>query len=121
LKQQILINMETQHPLILVFYLDKELMSNPQIIQPFAESVNQTIAARNSNIIAFFIPTTGEEWVDCINPILVEPTKMEEINKMIEDIKKNFSIDVEVGNDEIILDEKPCTCGCNPEGKCLCD
>jgi len=79
-------------PLLIVFYLDREMMSNPDIIQPFAESVNQAITQREANAMAFFIPTDGEERIECINPIQVEETEMERINGIIGDIVKNFDI-----------------------------
>lgn len=115
--------MEKQYPLIIVFYLDAELMANPQIIKPFADSVNDALAKRKANAIAFFIPTKGEERVECINPIMVKEADMAEINKMVEDIKSSFSIgvDINVPDEEITLDEKPCDCGDNPDGKCKCD
>lgn len=115
--------MEKQYPLIIVFYLDAELMANPQIIKPFADSVNDALAKRKANAIAFFIPTKGEERVECINPIMVKEADMAEINKMVEDIKSSFSIgvDINVPDEEIILDEKPCDCGDNSDGKCKCD
>ena len=115
--------MEKQYPLIIVFYLDAELMSNPQIIKPFADSVNDALAKRKANAIAFFIPTKGEERVECINPIMVKDADMAEINKMVEDIKASFSIgvDINVPDEEIILDEKPCECGDNLDGECKCD
>lgn len=115
--------MEKQYPLIIVFYLDAELMANPQIIKPFADSVNDALSTRKANAMAFFIPTKGEERVECINPIMVKDADMEEINKMVEDIKASFSVgvDLNIPDEEIILDEKPCDCGQNPDGKCKCD
>ena len=115
--------MEKQYPLIIVFYLDAELMANPQIIKPFADSVNDALSIRKANAMAFFIPTKGEERVECINPIMVKDADMEEINKMVEDIKASFSVgvDLNIPDEEIILDEKPCDCGQNPDGKCKCD
>ena len=115
--------MDKQYPLIIVFYLDAELMANPQIIKPFADSVNDALAKRQANAMAFFIPTKGEERVECINPIMVKDADMEEINKMVEDIKASFSVgvDLNIPDEEIILDEKPCDCGQNPDGKCKCD
>ena len=115
--------MEKQYPLIIVFYLDSELMSNPKIIKPFADSVNDALAKRKANALAFFIPTKCEERVECINPVMVKDVDMEEINKMVEDIKASFSIgiDINVPDEEIILDEKPCDCGKNQDGKCKCD
>jgi hypothetical protein len=84
--------MEKGYPLMLVFYLDREMMMNPDIIQPFAESVNQALAQREANAMAFFIPTDGEERIECINPIQVEETDMKKIYEMAEDIRANFDI-----------------------------
>lgn len=92
------------HPLIIVFYIDREMMSNPEVIQPFADSVNDILAKKDANAIAFFVPTDGEERVECINPLQVEKADMVKINKMVEDIKNQFSIgaDIDVPNNEII-------------------
>lgn len=115
--------MEKQHPLIIVFYLDAELMKNPEIIKPFAESVNDALAIRKANAIAFFLPTKGEEKIECVNPVMIKEADMVEINKMIEDIKASFAIgiDIDVPDEEIMLDGKPCNCGNNPDGNCKCD
>lgn len=87
------------YPLILVFYLDRELMANPDIIGPFAEHINQTIALREANAMAFFLPTDGEERIECINPIQMEPTKMDKIMRMVDQIAENF-LDIGQGADE---------------------
>ncbi len=68
------------------------MMMNPDIIQPFAESVNDALSQRKANALAFFLPTDGEERVECINPVQVEETEMSRINKIIEDITNNFDI-----------------------------
>ena len=82
--------MENQHPLIIVFYLDAELMKTKEIIQPFAESVNQMLAHKKANALAFFIPTNGEERVECISHV-TEPLK-NNVKQLISDIKENFKI-----------------------------
>lgn len=81
------------HPLILVFYLDRELMENKDIIGPFAESINRMLHDKQSNVLAFFLPTDGVERVECINPVIVSEPDMERINGIIHDIKTTFSID----------------------------
>lgn len=116
--------MENNYPLVLVFYLDAELMKNPQIIKQFAESIDKMLAFKKANALAFFLPTNGEERVECINPIMVKEADMEKVNKLIEDIKENFSIgvDMDIAIDETVVDEpKPCDCGNNPNGNCKCD
>jgi hypothetical protein len=82
-------------PLIIVFYLDTDLMKNSDIITPFVEAVNNLLDFKKANAIALFVPTNGEERVECINPILVPEVDMIKINDMIYDIKKQFSIGTE--------------------------
>jgi hypothetical protein len=86
---------DKQYPLILVFYLDADLMSNREIMQPFADYVNDMIDAKQANMMAFFLPTHEEERVECINPIMMAEPDMEKINSMIEEIKVQFSIGVD--------------------------
>jgi hypothetical protein len=111
--------MENNHPLILVFYLDAEMMQNREIIQPFAESVNYMIEQKNANMMAFFLPTTGEERLECINPVTLSEPDMEKVQQMIKDIQEQFSvgIDLDVKDEEIELENKPCECG----GNCKCE
>jgi len=114
--------MENKYPLVIVFYLDADMMKIKEIIQPFVESVNHMLKVKDANAMAFFLPTKGEERVECINPVIMKEADMEKVNKIIEDIKYNFSVGVDVGIDEeeISLDSKPCDCGNNPDGECNC-
>lgn len=118
--------MSTNYPLLIIFYLEKDLMQQQEIIKPFVESVNFLIEQKNANVLAFFLPTDGEPRIECINPLIVAEADMEKINKMVEDIKENFSVglDIDVSDEEIELDTpeaKPCECGKNADGKCKCD
>jgi hypothetical protein len=81
-----------EQPIVLVFYLNRELMSNGEIIQPFVEAVNQSIADREANMMAYFLPTDGQERVDCINPLLATPDEKTRIGEMIDEISKSFDI-----------------------------
>lgn len=91
------------YPLILVFYLDRDMMNNPQIIQPFADSVNNILAQKDANAMAFFLPTDDAERIECINPKQVEPAEMERINTIINDLIVNF----DMGSKEDDFDEEP--------------
>ena len=95
--------MDKGYPLIIVFYLDRELMRNKDIMLPFTESINNTIAIREANAMAFFMPTDKEERIEVLNPLTVPEDKMEEVNKIIEDLKTNF--DIGKGADENLEDE----------------
>lgn len=113
---------QTNYPMVLVFYLDLEMMKQTEIITPFVEGVNNMLHQKNANALAFFLPTTGEEKVECINPIMIKEADMDKINTIIEDIKTNFSIAAEMGLNEveILIENKPCECGVNPDGSCKC-
>jgi len=80
------------HPLVLVFYLDREMMKNHEIIKAFAESINQMIHIKKLNALALFMPTDDEERVECINPAIVSDEQFSKITKLISDIENNFSI-----------------------------
>ncbi len=87
-------------PLILVFYLDREMMANQEVMEIVIKQVEDTIEYKKLNILAFFLPTDDKERIECINPIQVEETEMSRINKIIEDLTKNF--DIGQGADENI-------------------
>jgi hypothetical protein len=85
-------NIEKGYPLILVFYLDREVMMQGEIIRAFADSVNNAIAQREANCMAFFLPTDGEERIECINPVMMHDADMEKVNQMIQDLASNFDV-----------------------------
>lgn len=95
--------MENAHPLIIVFYLDRELMNNQEIMHIITNQVNDALLSKDANALAFFLPTDESERVECINPIMVEDADMDRINKIITDITTSF--DVAQGADEGIDDE----------------
>ncbi len=110
---------EKENPLVLVFYIDREMITDTQLINPFVESVNHMIETKGANMMAFFLPTDGEERIECLNPKLIQEPEMEKITQMISDIKEAFSVgvDIDVPDEEITLDEDPCGCG----GNCECN
>ncbi len=88
-------NNKNEHPLVLVFYLDRDLMQNPEIIKAFSEAINRLINVKQLNALALFMPTDGEERVECINPVIATDEQISHISKLIEDIKKQFSVGVD--------------------------
>jgi len=103
---------EKGYPLMLVFYMDRELLAS-EVMGQIAMSINDAIAEREANAMAFFVPTDGEERIECINPVQVAEAEMKKINSIVKDLTKNFDIgqgadkgkDNEV-NDIIIEDEE---------------
>jgi len=85
-------NKNCNSPLVLVFYLDREVMMQGDIIRAFADSVNNAIAQREANCMAFFLPTDGEERIECINPVMLHEADMKKVDQMIQDLASNFDI-----------------------------
>jgi len=88
-------------PLVLVFYLDRELMKQVEIIEPFSTAINDMLAKKDANAIALFIPTDNNERVECINPKVISDETQEKVNLLINDITKNF--DIGTNEDDIVV------------------
>ena len=88
-----------QYPLILVFYLDRILMQEPQILKPFTDLINDTIAERDANIMALFMPTDDNERIECLNPLMATEEEKGRITKMLDEMTAEFSIGGDL-NDE---------------------
>lgn len=111
-------------PLILAFYIDREMITDNRLIQPFIESVNHMIEQKQANIMAFFLPCDdGNERIEALNPVGLKEPDMERINNLIRDIEQNFSIGakIDVPIEEIEIKNKECVCGNNPNGNCQCE
>ena len=103
--------MENNYPLVLVFYLNREALSDSRIGQPFVESINEMIKIKKLNMIAFFMPTDGEERIECINPVTATKEQMEKINKMIDEINNQFGLNTKIDlpndlSEDLMLDEE---------------
>lgn len=83
--------MEKGYPLMLVFYMDRELMAS-EVMSQIAMSVNDAIALRDANAMAFFVPTDGEERIEQISYINDKIIDMNHVNKLVDDIKESFTI-----------------------------
>jgi intergrase/recombinase len=92
-----------EYPLVIVFYLDREMMKNVEITRKFAESVDELIKIKKFNALAFFLPTDTEERVECINPIIATKEQMDTVEKLISEISKNFGIGDTTQNENNVL------------------
>lgn len=80
-------------PTVFVFYLDREVLKNPEIRGGFASSVNTVFSQKHFNAIAFFMPTDTEERIECINPKLVPEDEYAKVVKMLEECQKLFDME----------------------------
>jgi hypothetical protein len=85
------------HPIVLAFYLNREMLVNTELTSEYVKSVNDLIATKEYNVMAFFMPTDGEDRLECLNPIVMTDELKAEVYPIIEDIKKSFDIEEKKG------------------------
>ena len=81
------------HPIVLAFYLNREMLVNTELTSEYVKSVNDLIATKEYTVMAFFMPTDGEDRLECLNPIVMTDELKVEVYPIIEDIKKSFDIE----------------------------
>jgi len=83
---------KNEQPLILVFYMYHETLVQGDMMKVISEAVEESLKKKGVNAVCFYVPTKDNERVECINPVLATEEQIEQINKLIEDIEKNFDI-----------------------------
>jgi hypothetical protein len=62
----------------------------------YGETVREYLENRGDDVRLFFLPTDGQERIECINPVYIDDeTEYEKLNDMIEDLSNKFQIGVE--------------------------
>jgi len=89
---------DCNHPIVLAFYLNREMLSKTQLTQEYVNSVNEMIAKKEYNVMAFFMPTDGDDRLECLNPLLMTEELKQEVYPILEDIQKSFDINLESGS-----------------------
>lgn len=83
-------------PLILVFYLEKSLFTNTDMIRIYGENVKEYLENRGDEVRLFFMPTEGKEEIKCINPIYIDESEdIQNLNDLISDLENKFQVGVE--------------------------
>ena len=89
------------YPLMLVCYINTEVITDNSVMNEIVENFNSALAHREANAMAFFVPTDGEERIECINPVIATPEQLTNIDVLITELKNRFDIDtVKQNNDE---------------------
>jgi|SRR5210317_353362 hypothetical protein len=85
----------TYSPLILVFYLQKDLFTNREMIATYGENVKQYLENRGDDVRLFFLPTEEQEKIVCVNPVYIEDqNEFDKLNDLIEDLTNKFQVGV---------------------------
>ena len=95
---------EKGYPLTIVFYLNRGLMEEKDIMIPFSKHIQSVLEQRDANAIALFMPTDGEERIECINPVIATEEQLERVEVLIQNLEKLS--DINQGADEEIKEDE---------------
>ncbi len=78
-------------PLFLVFYLNRGLFENKELVASYGENVKKYLDDRGDNVRLFFMPTDSEERIECINPHYVgDKDQFSKIEGLIEELESQL-------------------------------
>ena len=87
---------KADEPLILVFYLDSGVFAEQEMVKAYSENVKNYFDENGDNVRLFFMPTSGEERIECINPVYItEKTEIDKLNELTEKLEEMFQVGVE--------------------------
>jgi hypothetical protein len=87
----------TDSPLILVFYLDRGSFANSELVHTYGENVKRYLEEKGDNVRLFFMPTDGEEKINCINPVYIEnKEEFKKLNELIENLSNQFQLNKDI-------------------------
>ncbi len=83
----------SEKPLFLVFYLNRDLFANKQLVAAYGENVKKYLEDKGDNVRLFFIPTDSEEKIVCINPLYIEDeNEYKKIDTLIRNLEERFDV-----------------------------
>jgi hypothetical protein len=89
-------------PLILVFYIFRDVLSNPEIRNQYAKSVEEYFNKKGDDVRIFFIPTDTEERLECVNPKFIDDKNTyDKLVKDLEEVKIKFDVGVDNGFNDL--------------------
>jgi hypothetical protein len=93
--------LKADEPLILVFYLAREMFAEQSMMKMYSENVKKHFDQHGDNVRLFFMPTDSEERIECINPVYItDENEMEKLNKLTDEMENLFQVGVESLNQE---------------------
>ncbi len=82
--------------LILVFYLDQSNFVQQDLLKAYSENVKRYFDDNGDNVRLFFIPTKGQEKIECINPVyLTDRSEIDKLNDLISKLEEMFQVGVD--------------------------
>tara|TARA_B110000211_G_C13761801_1_gene413515 strand:- start:50 stop:562 length:513 start_codon:yes stop_codon:yes gene_type:complete len=88
--------LKKDEPLILVFYLDRGLWEDRQMVATYGENVKKYFDTTGDDVRLFFLPTDKEERIECINPLYITEQKdVQKLNTLTDKLEELFQVGVE--------------------------
>ena len=78
--------------LLLVFYLHSSTFETPEIVEAYTDGVKAGMDKVGIKGMYFFLPTEGEDRIDCINPRLVTEKEFADTKEKLDRIQKLLDI-----------------------------
>lgn len=89
-------DLKPDEPLILVFYLHESNFTNQEMLKTYSQSVKAYFDENGDNVRLFFMRTSGEEKIECINPVYItEKTEIDKLNELTSNLEEMFQIGAE--------------------------
>jgi hypothetical protein len=92
--------MSKEQPMVIVVYMDRNVMSDAESMKIISTSIQEAFEVKGGNTVTLFVPTDGQEKIECINPAIATEEQMNKINQMIDDIAVTYDVGHNLDDDE---------------------
>jgi len=91
---------EEKSPLIIVFYLARDMFTNVDMMTNYTNSIKNYFDENGDNVRIFFFPTDNEERLECINPVYYnDEEQKQKIGRLLLLAEKQFDIQKNINNE----------------------
>ena len=87
-------------PLILVFYLARDMFSSPDVMSNYTNSIKNYFDENEDDVRLFFFPTDGDEKLECVNPVYFDSDEeKKKLDKLLGLAEKQFDLQKDINNE----------------------
>ena len=91
---------EEKTPLILVFYLARDMFSSPDIMSNYTNGIKSYFDENEDDVRLFFFPTDGDERLECVNPVYFNgEEEKKKIDNLLGLAEKQFDLQKNISNE----------------------
>ena len=91
---------DNKTPLILVFYLARDMFSSPDVMSNYTSGIKKYFDETEDDVRLFFFPTDDGERLECVNPVYYnDDEQKQKIDRLLELAEKQFDIQKDINNE----------------------